>query len=150
VKLGDQTAAVLSELDTTASRTQQLHSAWLLAHGEQQTSTVLVAEDDPTFRDAVCRFLSKKDFTVLGASTYAEALQLWRDHYRCIDVLVTDVYGVDGLELAEAVESDCPEKPIVFMTADSAALPTPPHPILRKPFRLDDLVAAIRRALGQE
>lgn len=111
---------------------------------------ILVAEDDPTFRDAVRRFLSKRGFAVLDASTHAEALQLWRDHYPSIDVVVTDVNGVDGLELAEAVESDCPEKPIVLMTADSAALPTPPHPILRKPFRLDDLIAAIRRALGQE
>jgi CheY-like chemotaxis protein len=147
VSLQQQTAAAWSKIQDNVSRTRRLRSEWLAQVRKQQGTTVLVVEDDAGFRYAVSHFLSKQGFTVLQASNHPDALRLWRDHQDGIDVLVTDLHGVDGLQLAEAVESYCPEKPIVFMTAAQAALP---HPTLQKPFELDELLRAIRRALGRE
>ena len=96
---------------------------------------------------AVCRFLFKQGFAILDASNHAEALQLWRDHREHISVVVTDVCGVNGLELAQSVQAECPEKPTVFMTATPTALPCA---ALRKPFAMEDLLAMIRLALGQQ
>ncbi len=142
-----QTAAVWSDLRATQRRTRQLRSDWLQQRTAHQKSTVLVAEGNAELRYAICRFLSVNGFSVLQAATHTEALQLWRDYRDQIDVLVTDLHGADGLELAAIVEGERPDEPVVFITAVQAPLP---HSTVRKPIELEELLAAIRRALRRE
>jgi DNA-binding response OmpR family regulator len=145
--LREQTEAIGSDFQNTLARSRESRWESRLQNGSNRP-TVLVAEDDPAFRYAVSHFLSAKGFTVLDAATHDEAVCLWRDHHDRIDVLVTDLHGVDGLELADAVEADCPDEPIIFITgAPATGLP---HPTLRKPFPFEDLLATIQRALGRE
>ncbi|MBZ5583284.1 MAG: response regulator [Acidobacteriia bacterium] len=103
---------------------------------------VLVAEDDAALRYSVCHFLSLLGFTVLEASDGQEALKSAREYRRRIDVLVTAVRmpGLNGLELANALAAERPRTRIIFTTADDVDLPAE---ALRKPFELDDLLAAI-------
>jgi CheY-like chemotaxis protein len=109
--------------------------------------TVLVAEDDAVFRYAVCHFLSRLGFTVLEASDGQEALELAREHRGRIDVLVTDLRmpRLDGLELAKALRAERPQTSVIFATGES--IPSP-WVAMRKPFELDELLAAIVGALS--
>ncbi len=135
------------EVQSSVRRSRQMRWERNLQQSEAQKPTVLVVEDDVGFRYAVSHFLSRAGFTVLDAANHDEALRLWRDHHDRINVLVTDLDGVDGLQLAEEVESDCPEKPIVVMTGDATVLR---YPTMRKPFELDDLVTVLLRLLGRD
>lgn len=86
-------------------------------------------------------------FTVIDAANHDEALRLWQDHHDRISIVVTALNGTDGLTLAKAVESDCPEKPVILITDAETGFS---HPTLRKPFELDDLLAVIRRAVDRK
>jgi CheY-like chemotaxis protein len=114
----------------------------LLRTGRATTPTILVAEDDPIFRYAVCRFLAHRGFTVWEAPDGRQALELSRERCGSIDMLVTNIQlpGLDGLELAKAVGAERPRTRIVFMTAERMELP---HPAMQRPFELEDLLASI-------
>ncbi len=143
--LQSETATVLSRVQENVDRLRRLRSDWLTQQSSQHRPIILVVEDDAALCYAVSRFLTAQGFTVLDATTHNDALCLWRDHHECIDAVVTDLHGVDGLALAEAVQSDCPHEPILFMTRAPNAFPCP---TLRKPFELEDLLAAIRQMLA--
>jgi len=86
------------------------------------------------------------DFHVLTASDAVEALEVGRRHAASIDLLLTDVHMPrgGGLELARALGGERPNMKIMVMSGEDIRLP---HPTLRKPFELEDLVVDIASIL---
>jgi CheY-like chemotaxis protein len=118
---------------------------------------VLVAEDEDIVRGMVRLVLEQDGFEVLAAETGGRAAELFQDRPAGVDVLLTDVRmpGMTGPELARHLRADRPDLPVVFMSgyvgdavcgydADLAR-----SEFVAKPFRLDDLRKAVRRALRQ-
>ena len=113
---------------------------------------ILVVDDEPYIRDLVRETLRLRSFEAAVAANGVEALDLLsRERY---DVLVTDVQmpGMDGLELLKRVKRAHPHMRVIVLTAYprqqdiSDFLLQGADDFLTKPFRANDLVAAIRKA----
>jgi CheY-like chemotaxis protein len=117
------------------------------------TTTILVADDDPSVLPFLEVVVADAGFRVLAVESGPQALGAAEEE--AIDLLVTDVVmpGMSGIELARRLREKRPTFPIVFVTgyADelTKAAATGPTEVLSKPFTPSALVDAVRRVLGQ-
>ncbi|MDQ8155046.1 MAG: ATP-binding protein [Gemmatimonadota bacterium] len=120
--------------------------------------TVLLAEDEMGLRHVVERVLRGAGYTLIVAADGAAALAAARSHEGPIELLVTDVVmpGLGGLELAEAMQKERPETKVLLMSGYPQApgrdgpISLGSLPLVAKPFKPSDLLAACRRALAAE
>ncbi|HEV7364545.1 MAG TPA: response regulator [Gemmatimonadales bacterium] len=118
--------------------------------------TVLLVEDEDALRTSIRRLLQAEGYTVLEAQNGARALQLLEDPASSeVALVLTDLRMpvMDGRQLAAALARVRPNLPIVFMSGYTAQLMdmrliSPDLAFLAKPFRNDELMAAVRRHLG--
>ncbi len=120
--------------------------------------TVLLVEDEPAILRLGTVMLERLDYRVVAAATPGEAIRLAREHVGEIHLLMTDVVmpEMDGRELAKNLLSLYPHLRRLFMsgyTADVIAhhgvLDEGVH-FLQKPFSVDDLASAVRKALDRD
>jgi len=117
------------------------------------TGAVLVVDDDAQVRDFAGAALDSLGHTVVQASGGIEALAAIRRGQ--LDAVLLDyaMPGMTGAEVARRIELECPGLPIILMTgyAEQAAwndVLSRGAILLRKPFRLNDLDAALTKALA--
>lgn len=119
------------------------------------TPRVLVADDDDAFLALVERSLSRAGYTLQLARDgrhALEALERFAPH-----VLITDIGmpGTDGIELARAARRIDPDLQVVLMTASpdvhtaTTAVELGAFRYLSKPFKKDDLLHVIERAMEE-
>ncbi|MBC7858456.1 MAG: response regulator [Burkholderiaceae bacterium] len=107
---------------------------------------ILVVEDNPDSQQMVCELIGMMGYTPSCAADGERALQLIQA--QPFDVLLTDVSlpGMSGIALARAALGHQPALRIVFCTGyDKEALGASgiPASVLRKPYDLDELRAAL-------
>jgi PAS domain S-box-containing protein len=136
-----------------ADRTQSSSTAAASVTGGE---TLLLVEDQDAILRLTKRMLERMGYTVLAASTPAEALRLGWDHPGEIHLLVTDVVmpEMNGRDLAKSLLAMRPRLKRLFIsgyTADVIAH----HGVLdegvnflAKPFSRQDLAAKVHRALN--
>ncbi|HVL34104.1 MAG TPA: ATP-binding protein, partial [Burkholderiales bacterium] len=106
--------------------------------------TVLFVEDDALVRSVVQPALEAGGFRVLVAATAQEANALLAAHPE-VDVVFSDVVmpgGESGADLARRLALLRPGLPVLLATGH-AALENPPAPVIAKPYRLEELKAAL-------
>ena len=117
--------------------------------------TILLAEDEPLLTQATKAILELEHYRVLVAADGVEALELYRTHAPDILVALLDVTmpRMDGRELAAALRALDPRLPIVLMsgyvdetTLAQSAESDAPHAFLKKPYQMEELLDAIRKA----
>ena len=117
-------------------------------------ATVLYVDDEDAIRRAVSAWLTRRGHTVHTAATLADARDLLAS--QAIDGAFVDVWLGDenGLELQDWIDEHRPDlsPKIVFVTGDlgasnvaSHALGRLGHPILAKPFELQQLDTFVER-----
>lgn len=118
---------------------------------------ILIIEDEPAMREVMSRALRMRGYDVEVAKDGAEGLKLW-DAIRP-DAVVTDLHmpNVDGIETIIALRARDPDVRIVavsggdsrasFLALDSAG-DLGATRVLPKPFRPDELVAAVEAVLS--
>lgn len=119
------------------------------------TETILLVEDEPLVRDAGRRILERLGYTVLCASSGAEALQVSAHHPGVIDLLLTDVVmpGMNGWELAERLSKSRPGMRVLFASGHSSdvmgqqGLNDEGCPIVAKPYTMRALATTVRALL---
>ena len=121
------------------------------APAEAEESVILLVEDDPDVRGVARRLLERAGYRVLEASDASAALEwLWSEAR--LDLLFTDVTlprGISGPEIAREAATLRPELPVLFTTGYALdgrrpdAVPPDDAPVLRKPFRRDELLTAV-------
>ena len=115
---------------------------------------ILVAEDEASVRAFVVRALQHCGHEVREAADGAAALELLGAE--AFDLLLTDIVMpvMDGIALALAAARDHPRLRILMMTGFAEEkrrahnLHALIHDVISKPFSLDQLVAAVDRALA--
>jgi CheY-like chemotaxis protein len=120
--------------------------------------TVLLVEDDPGTREYGRAVLQEYGYRVLAADGGEQGLGIWAAHRDEIDVVVTDLVmlpGISGQKVWNTVHAERAEVPVIVVSGYPlvAEMLEARHggvvECLEKPVEPADLVAAVRRALGQ-
>ena len=119
--------------------------------------TILVVDDEEAIREIVAEALESFGYLVLKASNGEQAIDVIYSN-AVIDLLLTDIAmpGLNGKQVAAAMEIGRPGVPIVFMTGfapqtvcgEDGILGDSRH-IITKPFKLDDLHAKLLQVMTQ-
>jgi len=125
------------------------------AHARRVT-TILVAEDDDGVRELILIALRRRGYTVLRASTGAEAMALLDRDDVVVDLLVSDVNmpGVGGLELLAFAHTKRPGLAAILASGTNR-WELPPErlerdvTLIEKPFSINDIDAALVAALNR-
>ncbi|MGH9410336.1 MAG: ATP-binding protein [Vicinamibacterales bacterium] len=118
------------------------------------SGTILLVEDEHTVREMTGRMLRRAGYQVIAAEGPKEALALFEQRGRAIDLLVTDVVMPDmhGPELADRIASLKPDLRVLFVSGYADAMPpigdVSGRAFLAKPFPPVRLVAAVGELLG--
>jgi PAS domain S-box-containing protein len=117
---------------------------------------VLVVEDNDDVRELAEQVLEMEGYAVKSAASGEQALELLRQGIR-VDLLFTDVImpgGMNGLELVKCVRGLRPSLPVLVTTGYMDELPQGGRggglDILAKPYRQEDLLARVRKALEEK
>jgi PAS domain S-box-containing protein len=122
------------------------------------TGTILLVEDETAVRTLTRHTLESAGYTVVEASTGADALPIARRLGFELDLLLTDVVmpGMSGIELARALRDDNPFLGVVLMSG-YAEHPTLAHHampsdvvFLHKPFNRHTLLTAVGDVLESQ
>jgi PAS domain S-box-containing protein len=141
------------ELLLPVARTAAVSSATAAAAIHRgQGERVLVVEDEPDVRAIAESFLRSLGYQCVSVASAAEALALLKADDR-IDLLFSDVMlgnGMDGNELALAARALRPQLPVMLTSGYNEARDGDEggFEMLRKPYRREQLAAAISRQLS--
>jgi PAS domain S-box-containing protein len=137
-----------SGVEHTPARTDPAH-----VQRSETGGTVLLVEDDAGVRTLNVERLSRLGYTVVEASTGAEALALIKGGLRP-DLVFSDVVmpgGISGRELMEQVAAIAPSIPFLLTSGYSEEMMraegAPAVRLLQKPYRMAELVEAVRQAM---
>ena len=109
---------------------------------------MLLVDDDESLRRALARAIRLAGFEVESFPS-AETLLARAFGDACCLVLDVDLPGMDGLECKRRLEASSRDLPTVFITAltptevSESLVALAPVAVLYKPFKKDDLIAAI-------
>lgn len=120
------------------------------SHPDDDRTTILIVEDDPSLQKFIHRHLGRK-YSVLLAENGEEALRLLSDHL--VNIVVSDVMMpvMDGIELCRAIKSNvnyC-HIPVILLTAKTLAqskiegVEAGADSYIEKPFSMEYLLAVI-------
>ncbi len=116
--------------------------------------TILVVDDKEMMRDSIGSTLTRAGFSVRTACDAKGALKEIAS--RRPDAVVTDLNmpGMTGIELAGKIQSIDDELPVILMTAFGTietavqAMKNGAYDYITKPFEGDELIIALKRAIG--
>ena len=121
--------------------------------GMSRRARVLVVDDNEDVREVIVAYLGTLGYQTLQAASGADALALLEDAGSSVDVLLADyaMPGISGADLTRQVSRKWPELPIIVITGYAEASGfdglLEDRVLLRKPFGINDLGAAIERAV---
>lgn len=116
-------------------------------------ATILLVDDDAVLSQVLRRVLSRQGYTVVEASSAADALEMARKHRPQLGLLDLRLPDGDGVELARRLEQEMGRIPLILMTAYPLRLRDHPElaqgfvRVLTKPLNLDELRQVVERAL---
>jgi CheY-like chemotaxis protein len=123
---------------------------------------ILLAEDDADMRGLLARALTQEGFLVIECSNGIQLLDhlsglFDRRPLEPFDVIISDIRmpGLTGLEILEGLQGDGDLPPTILITAfgdeatHHAARVAGAVITLDKPFEVEELLAIVRRVLGQ-
>ncbi|MBJ6760143.1 response regulator [Myxococcaceae bacterium JPH2] len=112
---------------------------------ETSQRTVLVVEDDPDIRGAVCELLELEGYGIASARHGAEALQYLNGRAHLPSLILLDLMMpvLDGQGLLERLRADTRLSTIPVLVLTASPMATPPVGavgLLRKPVQLEELL----------
>lgn len=120
-------------------------------------ATILAVEDSAEILELMEMALSSSGDTIICSSTAEEALRLWEQHGRSIDLMITDVRlggSLSGLELAERLVGRRPSLRILAISglfeAEQLSRLRGEVVLLRKPFSVSELRRSVELLLARD
>ncbi|HWQ08150.1 MAG TPA: sigma-54 dependent transcriptional regulator, partial [Holophaga sp.] len=122
---------------------------------QEHTPYILIVDDTPSTLEVIRRNLMNRGYQVLTATDVPSALATLAA--RPIDLVITDfrMPGQTGLDLVRHVRENCPDIEVLMITGYPSvqgaveALRHGAEDYLAKPFTDEELLTAVRRALGK-
>ena len=118
-----------------------------------RAATILVVDDDAAVRELTVHALEALKYRVFEAHSGPAALELIRAT-EVLDLILIDLVmpGMNGRDLAGQIRADDPNRAILFMSGyddlSGTEDPFANEMVIKKPFKLVELAAAVERALG--
>ena len=120
--------------------------------------TVLVVDDESALREVTRRILTRNGYTVVTASSGAEAIEIATSHIGRIDLLLTDVIMpvMQGPTVANEVRKLRPDIRVLFMSGhaqpvlEAEAVLGTEFRLVEKPFDQAILLENVRKVLDRE
>ena len=117
---------------------------------------ILVVDDEDAVRAVACRILQDAGFDCVSATHGGEALELIQRGATPVSLVLTDMVMpvMNGAELYARLRAERPGLPVLCMSGYSTGdlrgrgETFPECPLIRKPFRSDELVGRVTEALG--
>jgi CheY-like chemotaxis protein len=112
--------------------------------------TILVADDNRSFAELLRATLEEAGYEVVTACTGLAAVAAVEQHD--VDLAVLDVLmpGISGDAVAERLRQVDPRLPVLLMSGSRDGLAAASGwPVLRKPFRQEELLAAVEKLVGR-
>jgi DNA-binding response OmpR family regulator len=118
---------------------------------KQRRTRILLVDDEPLVREELGALLADEGYEVITAGDGEEGISLFRKE--APDLVITDVRMPrrDGLSLAMIIKQEDPSVPVTVITGHGTeamaieALRAGVTDFIKKPVRLDDLIAALSR-----
>ena len=115
-------------------------------------SKILIVDDEPRILLLLQNLLKANGYEVVSARDGASALDIL--HTGGIDITITDLRmsPMDGMTLFREIKKIAPEMPVILLTAYATvetaveAMKSGIFDYLTKPFKVDDMVACLKRA----
>ena len=128
----------------------------LSARASDSAPRILVVDDEPSVRQLLKDLLEGAGFVVQTAASGQEAIDRVGVGPGTVDLVILDVmmHPVDGTAAFESLRATHPTLPIIFCTghSDATRIAVPAAleraPIVQKPFRVAQLIRAVRQALA--
>jgi two-component system response regulator HydG len=122
---------------------------------KDRAARVLVVDDELSMAEMITDALVERGYDAVAISSSKQAATMLEQER--FDALVTDLRmpQVDGLGLLEISKHVAPDRPVIIMTAYSAvesaveSIRRGAHHYLTKPFKTDELVLFLQRALDE-
>lgn len=122
------------------------------------SETVLVTEDEESYRKLVVRLLQEQGYKLLSASNGADALEVARNFPGVIHLLLTDAVlpKLDGRKLAEELAKTRPTIKVLYMSGYTSnvvvhhGMLDPGIEFLHKPFTRNRLLGKMRALLDSD
>jgi DNA-binding NtrC family response regulator len=119
------------------------------------SETILVVEDEESFRTMISDALRSNGYTVLECQDGTNCIELAASYDKPIDLMLTDVMlpDVTGGRVAEVILNSRPSMEVLYMSGYTDEYITdlgilrPETTFLEKPFDLDLMLRAVRKAL---
>jgi hypothetical protein len=119
------------------------------------TETVLVVDDEDALREVTRRILTRNGYTVITASSSAEAIEIAASYPRDIDLLLTDVIMpiMQGPTVANKVRQLRPDIKVLFISGyaqpvlEAGAVLETEFELVEKPFNQVTLLEHVRKVL---
>jgi two-component system response regulator AtoC len=118
-----------------------------------QMQRVVVVDDEQRLADLVCLSLTDQGYAASAHARAADALAVFENEH--IDVVISDLRmpDMDGRQLMHAVKQRSPDTAVIIMTAYASVrdavdlVKQGAYDFVPKPFDMDELLAAVERAL---
>jgi two-component system, NtrC family, response regulator AtoC len=117
------------------------------------SARILVADDETLIRQSLRTALAQEGFEVATAASGAEAEQKFGEERPDVVILDLVLGDRDGLDLLRRFHGEAPETKVLVITAHGsiesavAAMKQGAYDFIRKPFDLEEIIAAVRNAL---
>jgi two-component system NtrC family response regulator len=117
--------------------------------------TILVVDDEKNYTLVMATLLADEGYEVVTAESAVDALHLIREGDLELDLVLTDMTmpKMDGIQMLGHLKESCPDLPVIMMTAYGTvekaveAMKKGAFDYITKPFKNEDLMRTIRRAL---
>jgi DNA-binding NtrC family response regulator len=121
------------------------------------TSKLLIIDDNKEILDALYDFLSKKNYDVVSASNGLEGLKLIENEKQGFDLVITDLImpDISGVALISIIKKKYPDTRVVAITGwgehpEALATEAEADYVLEKPFELSELDKLIKKLLSSK
>jgi putative two-component system response regulator len=129
------------------SPADELHAEW--------PARILIADDEATIRELLCRILEPAGYEVIEAANGREAIALGEREHPDLFILDVSMPGTDGIEVCRVIKGDPASRltPVIHVTGQTArddrlrALQAGSDEFVAKPFDVEELLIRVRSLL---